>query len=192
MLASITPLGERSRGSSWWVTVSLFALGAIVAATLVGALLGGLGRLLGAGHWRGAVVAGAAGAALLWDLFPVLPLPTTRRQVNEDWLVRYRGWVYGVGFGTQLGIGGVTIVTSAATYAVGVTALLGAGPLGGAAVGGAFGGVRALSLLPARRAHDPHSLSDLHRWLAGAQRPAAALVRSLELAALAAAVAWLL
>ena len=33
--------------------------------------------------------------------------------VHEQWLTRYRGWVYGVGFGAQLGFGLVTIITSA-------------------------------------------------------------------------------
>ena len=31
--------------------------------------------------------------------------PFFRRQVNEDWLPRYRGWLYGVGFGWQVGVG---------------------------------------------------------------------------------------
>lgn len=192
MLASITPLGERSRGSSWWVTASWFAGGAILTGTLAGALLGVLGGLLGAGSWRGVAVVAATAGALLWDLLPVLRVPTTRRQVNEDWLVRYRGWVYGVGFGAQLGVGVVTIVTSAAIYAAALTALLGAGAAGGAGVGAAFAAVRALSLLAARRARDRQSLAELHRRLAAAQRPAVALVHSLELAALAGAVAWLL
>ena len=54
-------------------------------------------------HYGGGRVAALAGvvAAGLWlDLGILgLRLPTTRRQVNEDWLGRYRGWVVGVGFG---------------------------------------------------------------------------------------------
>ena len=42
--------------------------------------------------------------------------PGPRRQVNERWLDEYRGWVYGLGFGAQLGLGVTTVITSAATY----------------------------------------------------------------------------
>ena len=37
-------------------------------------------------------------------------VPGPRRQVDERWLDRYRGWVYGVGYGSQLGLGIVTVV----------------------------------------------------------------------------------
>jgi hypothetical protein len=92
-----------------------------------------------------------------------LGLPTVRRQVNEDWLVRYRGWVCGVGFGFQLGLGVVTIVTSATVYVVFVLALLSASPAGGCALGAAFGLVRALPLLTMRRVNSPARLNSAHR-----------------------------
>ena len=38
--------------------------------------------------------------------------------MNEEWLTSYRGWVYGAGFGAQLGTGVVTIVTSPIVYGV--------------------------------------------------------------------------
>jgi hypothetical protein len=31
--------------------------------------------------------------------------PSWQRQVDERWLTTYRGWVYGAGFGFQLGAG---------------------------------------------------------------------------------------
>jgi hypothetical protein len=71
-------------------------------------------------------------------------LPAWRRQVDRQWLGRYRGWVVGVGFGAQLGFGLVTIVTSATTYAVALLCLLSGDPAVGLAVGGTFGLVRAL------------------------------------------------
>ena len=49
--------------------------------------------------------------------------PFFRRQVNEDWLPRYRGWLYGVGFGWQVGVGVATYIMTAAvflTVAIGV------------------------------------------------------------------------
>ena len=45
-----------------------------------------------------------------------LRLPGPRRQVDERWLHRYRGWVYGVGFGFQLGFGLLTVVTTSTVY----------------------------------------------------------------------------
>lgn len=54
-----------------------------------------------------AALAGLAGLALDLGL-GALRLPGPARQVDEDWLARYRGWVYGAGFGTQLGLGVVT------------------------------------------------------------------------------------
>src|SRR6266550_2584035 len=120
MLTSITPLGERSRGFSWWLTASAFGVGATATATATGALLGVLGSLPSLGdHARGALAAAAIAVALAFDAAPsALRLPGSRRQVNEDWLGTYRGWIYGVGFGAQLGIGVVTIVTTAAVYAI--------------------------------------------------------------------------
>jgi hypothetical protein len=165
MLASITPLGERSRGFSWRVTAATFALGALTAGAAAGAVLGLLGSLLPAGHhWRVIAAAAATVAAIAFDATPVR-LPTTRRQVNEDWLGRYRGWVYGIGFGAQLGVGVATIVTTAAVYLAGIFALLTGDPGTGAVVGVSFGAIRALSLLPACGARDPQGLSALHRRL---------------------------
>jgi hypothetical protein len=165
MLASITPLGERSRGFSWNVTAAAFAIGAIGAGTAAGAGMAALGSLLPGGTgWRTIALLVALCVALLFDATPSrVRLPGTRRQVNEDWMTRYRGYVYGLAFGAQLGLGVVTIVTSAATYAVGAAAFLCGSPFIGAAIGAAFGLLRAASLLPARRARDSEGLRELHR-----------------------------
>ncbi len=145
MLASITPLGERSRGFSWGVTASAFAAGAVGAGALAGAAGGALGSLAPNGDWRDIAGLGLVVLALAVDASALRRrLPTTRRQVNEDWLTRYRGWVYGVAFGAQLGTGVVTIVTSAAVYAAALGAVLCATVPAGAAVGAAFGATRAL------------------------------------------------
>jgi hypothetical protein len=193
MLASITPLGERSRGFSWDVTASAFAVGAVGAGALAGAAGGALGSLAPGGTWRDVVALALIALALAVDASPLgRHLPSTRRQVNEDWLRRYRGWVYGVAFGAQLGAGVVTIVSSAAVYA----AVLGAGlcgtPAAGAAVGGAFGAVRVLSLLPARVARDPGGLVRLHHRLGHAEAPARAAALAALVAGLALVVVGLL
>jgi sulfite exporter TauE/SafE len=156
MLASIHPLGERARDRRWGVTVGAYLLGSTAAAALLGALLGGVGGLLalGAGATAVAVVALAA-LALAFDLrLGGLRLPTVHRQVDKDWLGRYRGWVVGVGFGVQLGLGVVTIVNTAAVYLALALALLTGSVAAGAAVGTTFGLVRALVILvvaPVRR-----------------------------------------
>jgi hypothetical protein len=185
MLASITPLGERSRGFSWGVTASAFAAGAVAAGALAGAAGGALGSVAPTGTWREIVGVALLALALAVDVSPLRRhLPSTRRQVNEDWLTRYRGWVYGVGFGAQLGSGLVTIVTSAAVYAAALGAVLCGSAVAGAAVGGSFGATRALSLLPAREATDPAALIRLHDRLGRAET----LVQQLALVAEAAAI----
>jgi hypothetical protein len=186
MLASITPLGERSRGSSWEVTAGAFAAGAIGAGALAGAAGGAVGSLAPAGAWRDIAGVALIGLAVAVDASSLhRHLPTTRRQVNEDWLTRYRGWVYGVAFGAQLGTGVATIVTSAAVYAAMLGAALCGTAAAGAAVGAAFGAVRAVSLLPARAATDTGGLVRLHARMERAEAPA----RRAALAAMAAAVA---
>ncbi len=167
MLASNTPRGERSRGFSWKLTATAFALGAVLAGALAGAGAGALGSLLpGGADWRTFVLAAILIATVAFDATPLRrQLPSSRRQVNEDWMTRYRGWVYGFGFGAQLGVGVATIVTSAAVYATAATALLCSSPAIGALIGAVFGMLRALSLLPARSVDDVSSLVKLHRRL---------------------------
>src|ERR1700694_2917642 len=101
MLASIHPLGERARGRRWGITVSSFVAGAGAAGALAGGLLGLAGATI-RGHagfplglvGASVVVLAAIGIALDLGLAGTR-LPTVRRQVNEDWLRRYRGGVYG-------------------------------------------------------------------------------------------------
>jgi hypothetical protein len=58
--------------------------------------------------------------------------------------------VYGVGFGFQLGLGVVTVVTTSAVYLVFAAAALSGSPAAGALIGATFGVVRWLSVLPGR------------------------------------------
>jgi hypothetical protein len=190
MLSSITPLGERGRGSSWGVTVASFALAATLAGAALGWLLGAVGSLVLGGADAGArlaILAAATAVALAFDLgLGGLRLPTPRRQVNENWLGAYRGWVYGAGFGLQLGLGAVTIVTTAAVYLMLLAALLTADPAAGAAIGGAFGLVRGLAVLPAWRVRTPARLFAFNARV----EALAATARRLTPAALAAILVW--
>ncbi len=186
MLASITPLGERSRGFSWGLTAAAFAVGAGAAGALGGAAGGALGSLAPGGGWRTAAGLAVLVVAAGFDATPLgRRLPTSRRQVNEDWMARYRGWVYGVAFGAQLGAGLATVVTSAAIYAAAVGAVLCGTVAGGAAVGAAFGLTRAVSLLPAGMARDVTGLMRLHAVLGRLELPARRLVVVGEVVAVA-------
>jgi hypothetical protein len=182
MLASIVPLGERARNRGWGVTAAAYVVASLVAGATWGAALGLLGSLIPGFRALGPawVVSLAVGVCLTGAAIDLgiggLRVPTIRRQVNEDWLGRYRGWVCGVGFGFQLGLGIVTIVTSATVYVVLLLAFLSASPVAGCALGAAFGLVRAMPLLTMRRAVTPAALSRAHRrmqgWAPHAQRAA--------------------
>jgi hypothetical protein len=168
MLSSITPLGERGRGSIWAVTVSAFAFGATLTGAAAGFAAGGFGALIlpAAVGTRGrlAVLALAlAAAALLDGLRGAAPGPD--RQVNERWLDEYRGWVYGLGYGAQLGLGVTTVVSSAGTYVALLAALLTRDPLAGAAIAGSYGAIRGLTPLAAARVRTPRQLFALHAGL---------------------------
>src|SRR5262245_15741258 len=100
MLGSITPLGERGRGSRWGVTVSAYLIGSVIGGAALGAALGWIGSSLHAGaDARLAVLGTAIAIGVVFDLgIGGLRLPTTRRQVDETWRASYRGWVWGVTF----------------------------------------------------------------------------------------------
>jgi len=176
MLASIHPLGERARSRRWGATASAYVAGSSLAAALLGAALGGLGRLLGLSPQAIAVaVVALCALGLAFDLeLAGLRLPTVHRQVDKDWLDRYRGWVVGVGFGFQLGLGVVTIVNTAAVYLAFALALLTGSAVAGMAVGATFGLIRALVILGVARVRRPEQLRSALRRMQ-AWRPLARL-----------------
>ncbi len=169
MLASINPLGERARRTRWGRTMVWYLLGSTAGGAAIGALAGALGLglhvLLTPSRTAVAIavaVVCSAGAALDLRLGGVA-LPTVHRQVNEDWLAKYRGWVYGTGFGFQLGLGVATIVTTATVYAALALAVLTGSLVGGIVVGATFGLVRALPLLAVRAVQDPAGIGTVLR-----------------------------
>lgn len=168
MLASITPLGERGRRMRWGRTMAAYVVGSVLGGAAIGAVLGGLGGLVPARPGRLAAALAVAVVCLVAAGLDLTRrrLPTLHRQVDEDWLQRYRGWVYGVGFGFQLGLGVVTIVTTGTVYAALALAALTQSGLGGLAVGATFGLVRALPVLAAARVTTPDRLAALHSRLA--------------------------
>jgi hypothetical protein len=198
MLGSITPLGERARNSRWALAAGFYTAGSVAAGALLGSAMGALGEAIrhaallrptGAMLLLGA--AAGAGVALDSGAFR-RGVPSIRRQVNEDWLHRYRPWVYGLAFGFQLGLGVVTIVAISATYVLFLAALLTASAAQGAIIGGVFGLVRALPLLSVAGAERPADLgrvdAALRRWDMPSRRGALWLQGAVGAAALAGAV----
>jgi len=168
MLASIHPLGERARNRSWAVTVSAYLVGSAAGGAAVGVVLGTAGLALRrlAGTAPVLLAALAAVACVVLDLrVGGLRTPTVRRQVDDEWLSRYRSWVYGSAFGFQLGMGVVTIVTTASIYVVFALALLSAAPAAGAAIGLSFGLARGAVILVTAGVDDPSRLRQMHRRL---------------------------
>ncbi len=177
MLASITPLGERGRHNRWALTVTGYVLGSIAGGALAGGAAGALGSWLPAGAERARWLAFALAclAGLLLDL-RVLDrrLPTLRRQVDENWLHHYRGWVYGSGFGFQLGTGVATVVSTSTVYLMLLLSLLSASAAFGGLLGMTYGAVRAAPVLLLARVNRPDHLRAAHRrlraWRPGADR----------------------
>jgi hypothetical protein len=189
MLASITPLGERGRRTNWATTTTFYLLGSTAAGAAGGVVAGSVGSLLLGGvtvEVRLAIVAAALAVGLVIELTRG-GVPGPRRQVNERWLDRYRGWVYGLGFGAQLGAGVTTVVVSSAVYAVWFAALASAHPWTGLLIGAAAGALRGATVLAGARVVSPMRLMSFHERMGALERPvrAAGLAAQLGLAALA-------
>ena len=168
MLSTITPFGERAKGNSYRATVGWFITGAIVGgATLGGAMAATAvaARALDlSGNVTGLLALGATLVVAASDSgIGGFRLPFHRRQVNERWLDRYRPWVYGAGFGWQIGTGLSTYITTAAVYLMIALAALTADPVLALALGTAFGFLRGLAVLLTRDLTDPAKLRSFHR-----------------------------
>lgn len=192
MLASITPLGERSRRSRWGTTTTMHTFGSILGGAAVGAVAGLLGWVAVDGisiHARVGILAAGIAGGLAWELTQDR-VPGPRRQVDERWLDLYRGWVYGAGYGAQLGAGLVTVIVSTAVYVVPLAAFLSASPLAGAAIGGIAGGLRGVTVLAASGVTTPARLVAFHARMRAMERPVrtASLLLELALAGAAALV----
>jgi hypothetical protein len=190
MLSTITPFGERAKGNRYRSTVIWF----IIGATSGGVMLGGGTALLAIGIHSlhaspttvGALALGAALVAAGSDVgVRGMTLPIHRRQVNERWLDRYRPWVYGAGFGWQIGTGVVTYVTTAAVYLVIVLGALTGRPLVALALGTGFGILRGVAVLLTRHLSSPSDLRAFHRRFVDAGPAVGRAVVAVEVAAAA-------
>ncbi len=197
MLSTITPLGEAGRRHRYGSTAAWFIAGAALGGATLGlgaaALAGAVGALDLAPDAALGLAALLAGVTLASDLNAGgFRLPSHTRQVNESWLDELRSWVYGGGFGWQIGVGLATYVTTAAVYLMLAMAALTGEPLVAFAIVTGFGVVRGLAVLVGRRLTTPERMLALHRrleeLLPTAQR-AIVFVQALVLA-VAAGAAW--
>ncbi len=187
MLSTITPLSERAKGNRYRSTAGWFVAGAVVGGASLGALMGLMALGIHALHLSSAVLGSAAFAASLIAAgsdvgVGGLRLPIHRRQVNERWLDRYRPWVYGAGFGWQIGTGLATYITTAAVYLMIVLGGLSASPVVGLLVGTGFGTIRGLAVLLTRHLKSPTALVAFHRRFTVAGPAVARAVVGTELA----------
>lgn len=164
MLSSINPLGERARNQVFWRTVTWYWLGSALGGVAIGSLSGLVGSWLPQGSWRAVVAVLVAGIGASLDLLGRRP-PSVHRQVDENWLGKYRGWLYGIGFGLQLGMGVVTIVTTAAVYTTVALSLLVGSPAMGSLIGLTFGTVRGVAILRVAKVQSPGALRGAMRTL---------------------------
>ena len=194
MLSTLTPLGERSRGHRYPVTVGWFVAGAGLGGVTLGGLAAGfayaVGRWSPADHTVAVVFVIAAAVTILSDLgLGGVRLPTVPRQVNEVWTGRYRSGVYASAFGWQIGVGLTTYVMTAAVYLTIVAAALTGRPALAFLIGVIFGAVRGLAILLGVRLTTPEAIRVFHRRFEGAAPWSSGLAVLAQLAAMLVALA---
>ena len=168
MLSQLTPVGEASRGYRYRTTAIWFVAGAIVGGATLGGVMAALAAAVSSLGVTSATLLGiAAGLAVLGgavdsDVLGFSP-PFFRRQVNEYWLAKYRAWVYGSGFGWQIGAGVTTYIMTAAVFVTIGFGALSAGPWAALAIGITFGTARGLAVLLTARLRTTSELFAMHR-----------------------------
>jgi hypothetical protein len=168
MLSQITPFTERARGQRYGVTAGFFVVGSVVGGATLGVGVALSAAVLSAVDLSSdAALPIAAVLALLAAAVDAGTLgtrpPFFRRQVNEDWLPRYRGWLYGAGFGWQVGVGVATYIMTAGVFLTAALATLTADPLAAFLIAVVFGLVRGLTVFLTAGAQTPAQLQSFHR-----------------------------
>jgi hypothetical protein len=197
MLSQLTPVGEASRGYRYRTTAVWFITGAVVGGAMLGGVIAALAAAVAAtGASATALLGTAAGLSVLaaavdGGVLGFSP-PFFKRQVNEYWLGRYRAWVYGSGFGWQIGTGVTTYIMTAAVFLTVALGALTAGPVAALVVGVCFGLVRGLAVLLTARLHSTAEVFALHRRFDALGEPVrrAVIVVQLAVAVVAVGAAW--
>lgn len=191
MLSSIHPFGERSRNNSFWSTAIAHVLGSTIGGAAFGLVFGTIGVAIGAVvdlsiDTRTALIVAASLFALVVEATGrERRLPSRTRQVNENWIQTYRGWVYGGGFGAELGFGISTIITTPLVHLLALTMVLVMSLPAALVLGSVFGAVRGATVLAAHRVDSPEALRRFHMQLDGLRsRSRSGAVASLALASI--------
>jgi hypothetical protein len=169
MVETITPVVHGGRRSRWTWFLALHVAGATLSAAAFGALLGGVGSLLGS-PWGAPGIALVLVAALAYLAREALglrvPVPQLRRQVPDWWRTFFpfapASFLYGVG----LGVGFFTYLAHGTLVVVSVAAIASGRPLAGAVLLAPFGLARGATALVARRASTPEANASLVSRLA--------------------------
>src|SRR5262245_38291578 len=163
MAETITPVVHGGSRRAWAGSLLAHAIGAVIAAAALGALLGGLGLLLGAPWGRTGAIAVAVAAALYVPAeFGIgVPVPQLRRQVPDWWRTffppRVAAFLYGIG----LGPGFLTYLTHGTLVVVAFAAGATGSAMLGALLVAPFGLARGLSVVVSFRVRTPDEGADL-------------------------------
>jgi hypothetical protein len=202
MLSTITPLAESGRGRRFATTARWYVVGSIAGGLTLG---GGMALLAAAianvSVSRGTVLWAVAIASILAAAsdgrLGGFQLPGHDRQVNEMWLERYRSWVYGTGFGWQIGVGLATYIMTGGLYLMILMATISGQPWWAVAAGLVFGLIRGAAVYLARSLDLPEAVLSFHRRFEALRQPTRrAMILVLTLVALLAisvtgSTAWL-
>jgi hypothetical protein len=166
MLSQITPMAEAGRQQKFARTAGWFIAGAVLGGAMLGAVIAG-GALAVAGLSRTTAIALVAAFSFVAAAIDTRVLgfgpPFLSRQVNEEWLSKYRAWIYGGGFGWQIGAGITTYVMTAAVPLMIVVGALTGNVQAAITIGAGFGLARGLAVLMGARLHSPAALIGFHR-----------------------------
>jgi hypothetical protein len=168
MLSQITPLAEAGRQQKFARTAGWFIAGAVLGGAMLGCVIAGGAHAIGAADLGPSaplaivVALSLVAAAVDAHVFGFGP-PFLTRQVDEEWLSKYRAWVYAGGFGWQIGTGVTTYVMTAAVPLMIVVGALSGSAGAAIAIGTGFGLARGLAVLLGARLHTPASLIEFHR-----------------------------
>jgi Methylamine utilisation protein MauE len=163
MVETITPVVHGGSRERWGISLALHAIGAAVAAAIVGSLLAGAGALLGA-PWGvpGAVlVVVAAALYVARELGAPVPVPQLRRQVPDWWRTFFPPHLAAFLYGLGLGPGFLTYLAHGTIVVVSVAAFASGRPLLGAAVLAPFGLARGLGPVLAFAVRSPSDAAAL-------------------------------
>jgi hypothetical protein len=195
MLSQITPVAEAGRRQRFGRTASWFVAGAVLGGLCLGAVMAVAARAYSASGFDATptialVVAGALATAAFDTRLLGFGPPFICRQVNEEWLSKYRPWVYGGGFGWQIGVGVATYVMTAAVPLMILLGALTAKPAAALMIAVVFGLARGLAVLIGARNRTPAALVAFHRRFDAWTEPVRQGVIAVQLA-VAVIAAWI-